>query len=197
MGFEGPNFELMSRLRVTTADPHRRLERDLDMLRAPLSQARFTEILTRFFGFYTVWEPAMSMVPTLGEILQGRSKLAPLVHDLMTLNDGRFIPGAVERCDSAADLCASRERAIGSLYVMEGSMLGGQVISRALAEASWVPAEGLRYFQAYGEETGTMWNGFKAWANQAVAPADWAEVEFGARNTFYLLHRWLTPGLPA
>lgn len=52
-------LSLPLRLRVATADAHRRLENDLDLLAPPLSRARFTSLLLRWRGFHAVWEPAM------------------------------------------------------------------------------------------------------------------------------------------
>ncbi|QJW84543.1 hypothetical protein HK414_15170 [Ramlibacter terrae] len=46
--------------------------------------------------------------------------------------------------------------------MMEGSALGGQVITRALAAQGWGPAHGAAYFHGWGPATGGMWREFRA-----------------------------------
>jgi heme oxygenase len=51
--------------------------------------------------------------------------------------------------------------AFGCLYVIEGSTLGGQIISRHLrARLNVTPQAGGLFFHGYGEETGAMWKAF-------------------------------------
>jgi heme oxygenase len=79
---------------------------------------------------------------------------------------------------------------LGSVYVMEGSTLGGQVIGKALRSATWVPEGGLRYFNPYGPRTGAMWRNFCV-ALDAVSASAAQEVICGARDSFALLRDWL------
>ena len=83
--------------------------------------------------------------------------------------------------------------ALGSLYVMEGSTLGGAVITKALRHAAWLPPGGFRYFNPYGAETGRMWRRFQDAFRAACAVGGETAVERGAVETFEVLHRWLTP----
>ncbi len=68
-----------------------------------------------------------------------------------------FLPIQIE---DAADL-------VGVLYFIEGTTLGGQVISRHISEASGFTAEhGGRFFHGYGEQTEARWNEFLTFAEQ-------------------------------
>lgn len=51
-------------------------------------------------------------------------------------------------------------QAIGALYVMEGSTLGGQIISQMISKQLNI-SEGLSFFKSYGDGTMTMWRRFK------------------------------------
>jgi heme oxygenase len=99
-------------------------------------------------------------------------------------------------CLAAARLVRSPEAAIGSLYVLEGSTLGGQIISRGLAGAPWLPAEGLGYFDPYGVATGTMWRQFRIWAETVSTTSGTPAIIAGAVATFDTLHAWLTATAP-
>ena len=76
--------------------------------------------------------------------------------------------------------------AVGCLYVLEGSTLGGQIILRRAAERLGIDADtGAGFFHGYGAQTGAMWRGLVDAIN--LIPADSAHaamVEDGARRTF-------------
>ena len=85
----------------------------------------------------------------------------------------------------------------GSLYVLEGSTLGGQVISKALRNAAWAPAGGLGYFNPYGRSTAAMWADFRAALEAACSILIGERVEQGARATFRALQSGLAPAMDA
>ncbi|HEY0825443.1 MAG TPA: biliverdin-producing heme oxygenase, partial [Ramlibacter sp.] len=73
----------------------------------------------------------------------------------------------------------------GSIYVMEGSALGGQFIARSLAQAGLHPDRGAAYFHGWGDATGPMWREARAvLAAQLSAPPALAEACRAARQTF-------------
>ena len=178
-------------LRTRTHGAHRGLEDALDLLRLPLSRARFTQVLRGFLGFHLVWDETMRGHAGLGALIEGRGRVAILRADLAALGESPDSIAAIPRCAAAADLAATVPAAIGSLYVMEGSTLGGRLISRALASEPWPPAGGLRYFEPYGDRTGPMWRGFKAGARTLLPDGAWPEVGDGAVRTFETLQHWL------
>jgi heme oxygenase len=123
-----------------------------------------------------------------------RSRLSHLHADLERLGCTEADLASLARCEPAADVPASRAGEIGSLYVLEGSTLGGQLISRALKDASWAPAEGLTYFDPYGPRTGEKWRSFMAWADSEAAEEDAEAICTKANETFELLRAWLPGG---
>ncbi len=76
--------------------------------------------------------------------------------------------------------------AIGCLYVLEGSTLGGQIILRRAEERLGLTADaGSSFFRGYGTKTGAMWKELVDAIN--LIPADSANaatVEDGAKRTF-------------
>lgn len=179
---------LILELRQATAAAHERLEHGLDLLAEPPSRDRFVRVLSRFHGFHRIWEPAMAETLADPEIFDPRRRLSHLEADLARLG---VDTAALPACQEAAAL-ARGEGAIGSLYVMEGSTLGGQVIARSLAKTGWAPEGGLSYFQPYGSQTGVMWRAFGDYAAARTPPEARAAVIGRAIETFETLRRWLT-----
>lgn len=190
----GKPIDLLAELRAQTAEAHRRLERDLDLLREPFDRARFIHLLERFHGFHAVWEPRVTRV--MGReaaFLVPRHRTHHAARDLMALGHSARDVAELPLCLAAARLASSPEAAIGSLYVMEGSTLGGQIVSRCLQNAPWLPPDGLGYFDPYGPATGTMWRHFRIWAEAASKFGSADAVIAGAVETFRTLQAWLVP----
>ena len=183
--------DLPSRLRSATDVAHRHLEQGLELLIPPLSHERFLVTLSRFWGFHAAWEPALRKRRELSGLMAERYRIDLLTRDLLALGLSQNTIDALPRCEAAAALCTSTARALGSLYVLEGSTLGGQLITRALLKAPWLPPSGLSYFDPYGLRTGAMWREIRAVLNASSSPAADPLVESGARATFAQLHAWL------
>lgn len=174
-----PALPLSERLRRDTADAHARLEAELDLLR-DLTPARITRVLRRFAGFHAGWEPAVARLLDEPALWEPRRRLPALRHDLARL--GASPP--VEAWPVPAWL-GDRAAAWGSLYVMEGSTLGGQVIGRALCE---VGIDGLRYFDGRGREAGPLWRELRRRLD-LLPDAD--PVVAAADRTFDALRLWM------
>lgn len=169
------------------------LEGRLRLLEPPLTAGRFLQILQRFWGFHQVWEPLLE-TDRLAALRAGRSRLAVLAADLGRLGMTSGEIAALPLCPGASGLAGSAGRVLGSLYVMEGSTLGGQMISRALSHEPWAAglgAAGLGYFNPYGPRTGVMWREFRAALDAFSGEDGDVEIIGGALDTFALLQDWL------
>jgi len=92
-----------------------------------------------------------------------------------------------------AETIDSISRAIGVLYVIEGSTLGGQIIASMLKKQ--IPSlnnNELSYFLSYGEKTMSMWSSFKNNYDIILSTIDENSVVEGAKETFEKLEMWLT-----
>ncbi len=87
--------------------------------------------------------------------------------------------------------------ALGMMYVLEGSTLGGRYITRAVgANLGLRPGDGCSYFASYGDRVGPMWKEFgrtlEAFA--AAHPAAEGRVVAAAAATFAAFERWVAGG---
>lgn len=147
-------------------------------------RARYLRVLQVFAAFLPAWESAVAaaLPARWGEWLRARSRQRFLRQDLEVLGVAEA-PAPV-----FAPSLPGAAAAWGSLYVMEGSALGGQVITRHLAEAGLHPHSGGAFFHGWGEATGAMWREFRGLLDQQVAePAAIAQACDAARLTFDLL----------
>ncbi|WP_282629110.1 biliverdin-producing heme oxygenase [Empedobacter sedimenti] len=60
----------------------------------------------------------------------------------------------------------NRAEAIGALYVIEGSMLGGNVIAKTLKKYPDLADQKFNYFGHYGENLGQSWKTFVSYINE-------------------------------
>ena len=184
---------MLDRLRSSTRTAHAALEQSLGLLDPPLSRARFTEALAGFHAFHLAWEPRVAGLVQDPAFFDPRRRLARLERDLETLGASPAV-----RDPLALGFLVDRATAWGSLYVMEGSTLGGQLISKALRDgAAWVPAEGLGYFNPYGRGTAAMWRRFCEALETEAVRLDPERIVDGARQTFHALQDSLVPRLRA
>jgi len=94
---------------------------------------------------------------------------------------------------AALPALATEAEGLGCLYVVEGSTLGGQVITRQLLKSLGLTAEnGVAFFNGYGAETGLRWKAFGAWLEEGAAQLDHDDaIIAGANETFRTLGDWL------
>lgn len=190
---------LRQALKAETDARHRRLETRLDLLGAHLDEAAYRQLLERFYGFYVALEPALAASATwmeFGVAYADRLKRPRLESDLAALGASKDEIAALPRCEVLPEV-ATAERAIGCMYVIEGSTLGGQVLSRHFASSIGVsPERGGAFFAGYGPETGARWGAFTRLL-AAFDEAEWQrEAIEAACETFDRLEAWLTVEAP-
>jgi heme oxygenase (biliverdin-IX-beta and delta-forming) len=178
--------DALAALRGATHTHHERVDRlvDLQRLQEPSHYARVLRVLEAFLAG---WEPAVAaaLPPARQEWLRLRSRRPFLQQDLRAL---RVAPGTAARMPGFA----SEAAAWGAIYVMEGSALGGQVISRTLARRGLSPATGAAYFHGWGDATSAMWREVRGLlASHLDSPRAIAQAWEGARATFDALSHLL------
>lgn len=185
--------DLLSRLKNETAACHTRLENSLDLMRDDLTRDEYIALLHRFYGYVAPWEDAVGahMPPSLRVFFDERRKTPLLAADIAALTRQHTMP---ELADACADLprIADVGAAFGSMYVMEGSTLGGRFIAPHVARLLQLePGVGNRYFDGYGARTGSMWNAFRETAAAAVPEAQYDAAVNAAIATFESMQSWL------
>ncbi|GJE44310.1 biliverdin-producing heme oxygenase [Methylobacterium soli] len=183
-------MSLHQRLRAATAAAHENLERSLDWEARVATLDGYRVLLARFRGFHAVYEPAIGAALGDEAFFAPRRRLARLDADLRHLgatSDPDALPGP------PAPALADPASAIGALYVLEGSTLGGQMIGRRIAALHGFDAEtGCGYYLAHGRRTGAMWAAFRARLDAlAEGPDAEAAAIAAAEATFDALRLWL------
>jgi heme oxygenase len=192
--FDPSPASLPERLKQATHDLHRSLETGLGLLTPPIDRRRTLILIERFYGFHAAWEPAVAAQLADEDFLAPRRRAPLAAADLAALGRSADAIAALPCCDEAGRLADAGE-AWGSIYVMEGSTLGGKLITRRLAEEDWLPAEGIRYFDPHGERTGALWRETRARLAELSGTGREDAVIDGARATFRRLAAWLQPAL--
>ena len=197
--------DVLRDLRTATAEEHDRVESTLDLMDPQLDRDRLVAVLERLHAFWLAAEAGLDAwarrSPEDAAALDWdrRRRAGLYAADLRGLGAD---PGRVERPD-LPDV-RDTDEALGRLYVMEGSTLGGAFIDRHLATLPGL-ADGprLRCFSPYGADTGAMWHAFRRVTREHVAGSgDAGRVVAAARATFAVLADWCRPaarsqGVPA
>lgn len=175
---------LLLDLKKKTESQHLRIETDLDLLSPQFDLHRYQSLLQRFLGYYSPWEEAVQK--SIPSLLVGRSKVENLHADLRYLNPDL---SSVTLCDSIPQL-ETRAQVLGSLYVVEGSTLGGQILRRHFVQKFGFTDQGCRFFSGYGDRTGSMWKQFGQMVN-GLPSGESDEAVGAAIATFESMHDWL------
>jgi heme oxygenase (biliverdin-IX-beta and delta-forming) len=185
---------LIAHLRSVTRPAHDRLEGGLGLLDA-FDVDAYAAVLSRFYGFWKGWEPQVAGLLGDDAFTKPRRRLHLIEADLTVLGLSREVLAALPLCPLTPLRDAAE--ALGSLYVMEGSTLGGRIIQRnverCLKDAGRASSS---YFNGYGARTGAMWRTFMSRLDD-VAEAEMESVGRGATATFERLGMWLVGRQPA
>ncbi|HEX6279991.1 MAG TPA: biliverdin-producing heme oxygenase [Pyrinomonadaceae bacterium] len=173
---------ILKKLKESTRAQHDAVESSVDVMNRMFTLDDYKELIGRFKKFYTSYEPILPIdeLRAAGFDYDERRKLPSLETDAEALN----IDGS-ETYEDLPDL-STLAKVFGSLYVIEGSTLGGQVISRHLKEHLGItPENGGAFFNSYGSQVGPMWKQFgEAITNFAGDGASDGEIVQGAVETF-------------
>lgn len=186
-----PSPTILDRLRSETRGQHEAIERDLDWQRRVGDLADYRSLLARLYGFHVVWEPEAAALIADEAFFGPRRKLHLLEADLACLGLLPSLQGKLPRCRPCLPM-TTREDALGAMYVLEGSTLGGRLIAnRASLALGLKPEAGLAYHGAYGVAVGSMWQAFRRHLCAASSPEADDRIVRSANLTFARLHAWL------
>lgn len=181
---------LLARLRAETRPQHEALEAGLDLLSPRLDLPRYLRILQGFDAFWRQWQPlAHGLLAAEPDLIRRRDRRPALAVDLHHFG----LVAGVAAADGPLPDLDDADAALGSLYVMEGSTLGGQVIARHLEDHLGLRnGKGYRYFLGYGAENGVMWSAMRTRLGAAPAHGPAADrAVTAAAQTFDSLRRRL------
>ncbi|ASK30262.1 heme oxygenase [Chryseobacterium sp. T16E-39] len=81
----------------------------------------------------------------------------------------------------------NEHEALGMMYVIEGSTLGGNVIAKQLSKTEGFDEVTFNFFGCYQENTGPMWKNFKEVLDTEVTEENFNEVLSGAKKLYTFL----------
>jgi len=195
LSFDSP---LLASLREETRIDHDAIE-TLLCLAQPMPLERYAAIVGGFAAWLAIWEPRVEAALPV----RLRPWFAPRRRAQFAHADAQWLRG--EAGVAAAPLAGAAAQAlplgelpdlIGSIYVIEGSALGGQVLAAQLGGTLGLgPGRGSSYFHGFGAETGAMWREFRQMAVRELGTAAPAVERActSARRTFRSLLETFQP----
>jgi len=186
---------ILKQLRSETHAQHSALESRIPLMDPAFSLENYRRLLARFYGYYVPLEMrlvAWSRAEARGFDYAERVKVPELERDLIALGDTVETIARLPHCTALPRLATEAE-GLGCLYVVEGSTLGGQVITRQLQKNFAItPDTGGAFFAGYGAETGSRWQEFGAMiTSQALRLEQDDVIVASANRTFETLDQWL------
>ena len=190
-----PGQDLPHRLRHETADLHRRTEETVGLPGSVRSRAGYAALLRRLHELHAAVETRWAehawagSWAAVGVDVDAHRRSADLATDLRLLPDGDP-DGTGAAVPDLAALPAGFPALLGSLYVLEGSSLGGRMLAPAIREqVGDVPTT---FFAGEGRHP-AAWRSVQAALRRFDGDAD--GVVAGARATFVAFGRHVSPAL--
>ena len=195
------NDPALDELRLTTRAEHERIE-DILRLTEPMTLARYATIMSGFDAFLRVWEPRIhdALPARLQQWFRTRRRGGLASADVEWLRSEAGLPRVVMNASAAAKLPLEQlPQLLGSLYVIEGSALGGRVIAPHLKASLGIgPGHGASYFHGFGGDTGEMWRDFRVLTSLEIGESskDTVHACRSAKRTFAALIELFAPLAP-
>lgn len=186
----------LPRLQEATRARHEALEQSPHLARlisSHLSLGEYTYVLQRMLGFHDVSEWRLAAVSDrLPLDTSARKKAHLAARDLQHLGMTPDSISSLPRCASVPTI-SNVDAALGLLYVVEGSTLGGRIILRHLGTSIRLTADaGASFFAGYGSATGAMFREVCGAIEERVAETGKLNLLVRtAQDTFDALLQWM------
>lgn len=179
--------ELFERLRRETRPAHDAVEARVRVAAPDVTVDDVRTFLTALWRVHHAIEAQLARVPDLATAvpdLARRRKAPRLAADLAALG-----VDVTSQPPAAVPSITTLAQALGALYVLEGSTLGGRVIHRHLAATLPEVARTATSFLTVYDDTGAMWHAFQEHVSHAAAPRDHDAIVATAGETFAAVQR--------
>lgn len=158
-----PHKTIHEALRSETAIEHQRLEASLNLLRPDFNRQEYCKLLVQYHGLYASFEAFMTQkalrqcAPAVF-YCQDRCKEQWLADDLHAFGVETITNQPSISFDDFDAALPSQAHTNGAIYVSEGSMLGGCLLSKHFSKHLGIqPDTGGRFFHGYGRLTREKW----------------------------------------
>lgn len=184
--------DLLSRVRQESRNQHQQLESLLPFNEA-LTLERYRELLIGFWGLFDPLEKALEAADIPDELdVRARHRSPLLLQDLVAVGTSAERMASLPRCENIPAL-NTKAKALGCMYVLEGSRLGGQYVSKLIKERLGLTEHsGCAFFSSDGAEVSNIWRKFCEVAReQTVTPEQQEEFIAAAKCTFSTFIDWI------
>jgi len=173
---------LSTNIKEATKDAHLNLEKKvIQKMKAIRSDADYSDFLKYFYTYFSQIEQAIApyITPQLLPDYKDRRNSAYIKNDIEELG------GNVNDIPTVTLPVIENElQALGALYVMEGSIMGGPIIVKMLEKGGIT--SGTSFFSGYGEATGQKWGVFTTVMNQQAATPEQENIAIEAANETFV-----------
>jgi len=187
---------ILNLLKERTRALHDEIERVLDLDARLESVDAYASLLARFYGYYVPLEMQLAVVSgydSIGFDFLSRWKVPLLLRDLRGLGRSPDQIDNLPRCERLPET-STLAQALGCLYVIEGSTLGGQVIRRKVEKRlGFALEDGCAFFAGYQDETAVRWRDFcvSCTVYGEMFPGACEEILGAASRSFVYLKNWI------
>lgn len=178
-------------LRSSTMAAHQALDKMLiPYIKSIETPTRYADLLKCFYGYFSRVEEQLSIflnndnIPAYDE----RRKAHVIVQELESW--GETIPS--ETAD--APRIDTKAKAMGAMYVLEGSTLGGKIIAKIIGGNLDIDPAQLQFFNYYGDNTEAMWKEFSDTLNKyadSIGLSARNEMVQASIDTFRFFKSWI------
>jgi heme oxygenase len=185
----------LARMKEATQTFHSELEQYLDIFHAVTTLESYAQLLQKFLCFYLPIEPHLLDVQNRYSMqldVQQRGKSPLLLRDLSDIGMHRLIAHMLPLCETLPNL-TNPAQLWGCLYVLEGSTLGGMLISKHINKVLGLTAEhGCAFFSRYESNGGNMRQMFTQKLEAHACRYHEEDIIIDAAcETFVVLSQWL------
>ncbi len=199
--------DALSTIRSATAHCHARLEREVDWPMVFSSPSDYLVLLRRFLRVVEPLESRIERFAPIWELAGRRERSCRLKCDIEAVQRAFAVEVQQEHAESNSinvEFVVDQATALGALYVLEGSALGGQILARQVQDsaARWPRSNGQgveqlhemstidSYFTGRGADTGLAWRTFCQRLNDELTDVQTASIAARAAvqtfEAFYL-----------
>jgi heme oxygenase len=177
-------------IRLETKSAHQELEKLIvPQIKSIKSKDDYIEVLKLFYGYFKPVEDRLDKYLSDTDVpgYSQRRKSSSILSDIAALGEGISMPV----CNDIPEI-NSKEEAWGAMYVLEGSTLGGQIISNMIKKVLVMNDDSsLSFFKGYGNESEQMWKSFTETLNNSTT-GDKQDITVGtAKETFIKFKNWV------
>lgn len=182
------------RLKIETEEAHVKTEQILSPRMTSIKNYDdYALILKMFYGYFSVLDKSIGDFITtnvLPDIRERRNSFF-ILKDLEAIG---YSTKSIPVCVNVPSI-DSVEEALGAMYVLEGSTLGGRMISKMLIKntSAVFNDSNLNFFNGYKEDTGNKWKLFVSTLDRYDRDAD--KIIDTANTTFECLTKWMEHSL--